>query len=385
MSDLSVPHRQGLDGFQQAQISGKVNESARRFEVNLHSANGEVLMHFNARFDENCVVRSSTKDGHKWQTEDRQGGMPFHPGNPFTLQLVAGENDTINCVVNGTDFCQFQAHESLSNANALEVNGDIQLNSLNAPESAGGRGARETPRANDDANNDESDLGDPVRLEPSEPDQPEPRPTEPEPRPSEPEPTPQEPEPPRPYQPQPMPTPQPTEPGHPQPPHAPHPEQPDAQPVPGQMPGSGLPEPQQPVQQGQLSVPYHGPMEQFAQTNRMRIVGTPNAGAQRFQVDMKSASGEVIFHFNPRFDQNCVVRNATQNHQFPYETEERDGHPCPFHPGKQFALDFLVHGNMIRIFVDGQEVYRFTLRHNLTEAQTIEILGDLQLNQVMIA
>lgn len=49
-------------------------------------------------------------------------------------------------------------------------------------------------------------------------------------------------------------------------------------------------------------VPYEGPLHTLLQTNRMRIVGIPHPGAQRFTVNWKSQDGETLFHFNPRFD-----------------------------------------------------------------------------------
>lgn len=149
-------------------------------------------------------------------------------------------------------------------------------------------------------------------------------------------------------------------------------------------------------------------------------MATPHPGAQRFTVNWKSNEGETLFHFNARFDvsltrkfikpnskqQNCVVRNATVNHQYPPNGEEREGGACPFHAGRQFALDFLIHGAVVRVirqspyhrslaykryfplpqcFVDGIEFCHFQARGDLHQAAVLDIHGDLALEQVLIA
>lgn len=340
MADLPLPYEKTLSDVYlplKIQLTGAVKEAAVRFEVDLKSSGGEFLFHFNPRFNEDCVVRSSTKDGGQWQTEERDGGLPFTLGKPFNIEITI-EEAVIVCSVDGNRFCEFQARDDLHQLSIVYVDGDIQLESINlhmnnAPpnEPSGQDGSGGT-------------IVSPV-----------------------PEPHPQQPEDPH---------------VHPQPPPGysddPHP---PTQPT--------LNEPQPAVvtgPQGKLPTPYHGPLEALVATNRMRIVGTPHANAHRFIVNWKSNNGETLFHFNPRFDQNCVVRNSTVNFQYPPGGEEREGNGCPFHPGKQFALDFLVHdGNLVRCFVDGIEFCRFQARADLRQVATLEISGDLALDQVLIA
>ena len=50
--------------------------------------------------------------------------------------------------------------------------------------------------------------------------------------------------------------------------------------------------------------------------------------------------GDVAFHFNPRFKENCVVRNTRINGK--WIREERDGIGMPFCPGKRFELRITV-------------------------------------------
>ncbi|KAL3072493.1 hypothetical protein niasHS_017467 [Heterodera schachtii] len=326
LSEIPLPHQKEIVDPRlpcKIQIVGRANDVAKRFEVNLLSQTGEHLLHFNPRFDEHCVVRSSTKDG-QWQAEERGGANPFVAGQPFSLDLLV-EQGLIVCSVNGFQFCEFAARDDFSQLGAVSVGGDIQLNSLEVSTAEGPaiahEGGDKGPREADEENaQEQSPIVTPAHQEP-----------------------------------QPVP----------------------AEPTPQQ--------PQPPPAQGPLSVPYQAPLHALLQTNRMRVVGVPRPGAQRFTVNFKTHDGETLFHFNARFDQNCVVRNASVNRQYAPEGEEREGAGCPFKPGVTFALDFLIHGNVIRCFVDGIEFCRFQLRGNLNEVAVLDIHGDLALNQVLIA
>jgi len=97
-----------------------------RFEVNLEGPDGEIVFHFNPRFEEKCVVRNNTNLSGQWQKEEREGGMPFSHEKIFTLDFIAGEGE-IRIHVNGDYFCDFVARENLSVISTLSVDGNVDI------------------------------------------------------------------------------------------------------------------------------------------------------------------------------------------------------------------------------------------------------------------
>lgn len=79
---------------------------------------------------------------------------------------------------------------------------------------------------------------------------------------------------------------------------------------------------------------------------------------RRFALNFKDAEKDAntFFHFNPRFDEGCIVRNSRLNES--WGDEERDG-DNPFVPGEPFLLSITAN-------VDG---YAVSLSIYLNESQ----------------
>ena len=333
MSDFSLPYEKQLNGFTQPiKIIGTPNAS--RFEINLLDNNGEYLLHYNVRFDEKRVIRNSTTGGQQWQREERDGGMPFHIGREFVLDLVPNDGSSMQCMVDGVEQCFFRVrHGDLNEAAKLSISGDLQLSNVELH-----GGTQDSREAGDESAGGDASWGGPQ------------------------EPTPN----------QPQPLVQPAE---------PHPNQPSS----GQRFADLPPPPSHPTDPGQLSVPYNSSLTEFTRTRRLRIVGTPTEGAKQFEVIMRLSNGDAVLHLLARIDQNFVSRNATHNMQWQPQWEDKSGAGCPFHPGKQFSLDIISDGQILTCYVDGPLLCAYRIHGDINQIHTLQINGDVQLSQVLIA
>ena len=76
-------------------------------------------MHLSVRFDENVVVRN-TKTNDKWQNEERGGGMPFVPGQPFVVTVVA-QKEGFEVGVNGSHFTHYKYRVPLTKDMSVQL------------------------------------------------------------------------------------------------------------------------------------------------------------------------------------------------------------------------------------------------------------------------
>lgn len=109
------------------------------------------------------------------------------------------------------------------------------------------------------------------------------------------------------------------------------------------------------------------------------IVGEPFPGGNRFQVDFIKGQ-DVVFHLNPRFHEQQIVRNSSLNGR--WGPEERDG-GFPFVQGNRFELKILVEEDGFKVAVDGNHLLEYEHRAGgLDDVTLLRITGDVTLYSV---
>nr|AAR84192.1 tandem-repeat galectin Gal9-L1 [Danio rerio] len=109
------------------------------------------------------------------------------------------------------------------------------------------------------------------------------------------------------------------------------------------------------------------------------INGIVNPNAKRITFNLCYRSG-IAFHYNPRFDENVVVRNTNQMEK--WGAEERFG-GLPFHKGQAFQVTISCNPQHYNIFVNGKQEHTYKHRYTkLNDIDILEICGDLQLTSV---
>lgn len=101
----------------------------------------------------------------------------------------------------------------------------------------------------------------------------------------------------------------------------------------------------------------------------------------RFSVDLIARNQDLLFHFNPRFKEGVIVRNAHKNGF--WEKEEREG-TFPFHKNTGFTLKIVNESFSIQIFVNGERFGTFQHRtaNPIGDYVGVRIDGEIEMTDI---
>ncbi|CAG9538236.1 unnamed protein product [Cercopithifilaria johnstoni] len=109
---------------------------------------------------------------------------------------------------------------------------------------------------------------------------------------------------------------------------------------------------------------------------RVYLYGIPKG--ERFEVDFIARNGDILFHFNPRFMERKIIRNAQIG--YVWGQEEREG-TFPFR--RDIGTDIIFHNApySIQMFVDGKRYGTFAHRTSYPDEDymALRVAGDFDL------
>ncbi|VDO38583.1 unnamed protein product [Haemonchus placei] len=129
-------------------------------------------------------------------------------------------------------------------------------------------------------------------------------------------------------------------------------------------------------------VPYEsGIASGFPIDKTLLIFGTVEKKAKRFNINLLRRNGDIALHFNPRFDEKAVIRNALAANE--WGNEEREG-KMPFEKGVGFDLAIKNEAYAFQIFVNGERFTSFAHRQDPNDISGLQIQGDIELTGIQI-
>ncbi|XP_063282868.1 galectin-9-like [Pelobates fuscus] len=359
---FTTPFPHGLNDGTLVVITGNVTHSGDRFAVNLqcgHGGKDDIAFHFNPRFEGGIVV-CNTMEHQNWGSEENKREMPFHRGQPFEIRILVSHHSYM-VSVNRNHFVEYKHRIPIHRVNTLNINGSVALTSVDIQ--AQGQHCHclkfaEYPKIPDGdiaAGVYEFksnvlvfvaylfmfctffilsfDCFDVFGFQTAFP---------------------------------------------PQPGFAP--QQFAGGPAfnPGQLPGA-------PMQFAHFAIPYKTNIfGGFFPSKTIVINGTVSVHPKRFHINLKFKDGTAL-HFNPRFDENTIVRNSHLNNSWGKEERQLSGHGMCFAPGQSFVIQIICEPHAFKVNANGHHVCDFNHRvHNLQQIDTLEIDGDVTLQHVQI-
>lgn len=116
------------------------------------------------------------------------------------------------------------------------------------------------------------------------------------------------------------------------------------------------------------------------------IQGSVNPNAQGWNINLTSGPGDlgtsdIALHFNPRYPENCVVRNSFRNGNWENEDRSAPNAP-PVGPGQSFEAIILVTNADYKIAFNGRHFCEFPHRLPKDRVTHVVMKGDIQVNNV---
>ncbi|XP_012368858.1 galectin-5-like, partial [Octodon degus] len=113
------------------------------------------------------------------------------------------------------------------------------------------------------------------------------------------------------------------------------------------------------------------------------VSGIVSPNATRFHINL-CAGTDIAFHFNPRFNERCVVRNTKIMGSWGQEERWLSGN-MPFIPGESFTVQITCEADCYRVTVDGQPLLTYEHRlQDLLSISHLEVTGDITLMDVQV-
>uniref|UniRef100_A0A3P8RP07 Galectin n=1 Tax=Amphiprion percula TaxID=161767 RepID=A0A3P8RP07_AMPPE len=151
-------------------------------------------------------------------------------------------------------------------------------------------------------------------------------------------------------------------------------------------PGPGPAPPRNVFPQQNLTVPHHLNLPHGAYDKLLiTIAGTVKPGADKFTLDFLTSSGDLAFHFNPRFNEQgkkVIVRNTLIGQK--WGKEERELSRFPFVQGQSFEIKILCTNTEFKVAVNNSHLleYRYRRDINPRNITKLSIYNDITLSKV---
>ncbi|RWS21400.1 galectin-8-like protein, partial [Leptotrombidium deliense] len=91
---------------------------------------------------------------------------------------------------------------------------------------------------------------------------------------------------------------------------------------------------------------------------------------------------DIVFHLNPRFKEQSVVRNTRINGE--WGTEEREQNLIPIKPNERFEIAILVTSKAYRVFINRKHFTDYKHRLPFTSVTNLGLWGDIHVNKVQL-